>query len=1101
MGPYWGRLAAGRRRWLVAGLAALIVTFPAAIAAAEPASRPIAAVRGLQPIAKVRGRERVRAPIVIPRDTSGTVTPAQERPRERPKLPTVGPAWTFIGPRPVKDTTYGGPTGFVAGRVTSLATLPGSPFDIYAGTSGGGVWKSTNQGGTWIPITDMGPNLSLGWLPSHTTSQAVYAGTGEDDFNADAIPGVGILRLVNSTVTNVAPGLAGMTIGGLVVDRTTAHANLRLFAATSAGLYGSIGGGPGTWTPNYAFDDTMVIDGLPGHATGVIQDKSSASKFFVTVGDACRGTQGAAVVETVNRGTNWTPVLTIPGAGRMAVASGPNNTEYAVGAQCDGNLYNIWKSTAGGAVGTWHPIPASYPYDFFNPSGGNQGQGWYDIAIGVDPTNANNMVVEGVDAFATLDGGNSIHPVGKVYSGGPIHPDFHAVLFTGAQAFYAGNDGGVWSTTDMGGSGTPADWNNLNSTFGTTQFYAGSALDANNVLGGAQDNGNSGFFNGPTTVWQKYTVAGDGFFTAIDYTAGSTTIFGEYGQLGLLQGDSSTPATSLKRSPCSGGQCATAAFSAPFVLDASNPLRLLAGSTNLWESKNASGAYTGGTAWTQIGANLTYGTAHPYLFNANDSISSISVAPQGESNVTYTLSAQGRVFRTLDDQTFTDITSNLPPADPTTATSGWPWGSQIAVNPWNTDEAWVAITGSSVGHVWHTANGGGSWQDITGNLGDIPVTSVLPDPRQPNTIYIGTAAGVYVCNTCGGIGARGSWQHYGTGLPPVWIGQLTMSRDTKELVAWTHGRSAWTIPTDLFPGTQLVTQFPTSGATQGIANGPNGVWFTEGTKVGVAAIDGTVKEYPIPGAVSLQDITLGSDGNMWFTDSGANDFGSISPDGSTIHVYPTLQAGGQPRGIASGPDGNLYICDPGNNEIYVESTAGVELNRQHVPTGGSKPYEIVNGGDGYLYFTEFASSTVSSGGNGQIGVITPSPYAVTEVALPNNTIGPLGIARGPDGHVWYTEWGNGHVGELTSSGPFTGVQEFNVGGVHHTPSGLATGYDRNLWLAMQGLSTLERYNVTTHVVTSYTLPTPAYEIITGPDGNLWYTTQSGAIGRLEMSLS
>jgi streptogramin lyase len=1047
-------------------------------------------------------------PVILPRDTSGVRAPAQVRSGERPHLPTTGPAWTFIGPRPVIDTTYGGPTGRVSGRVTALTTLPGSPFDIYAGTGGGGVWKSTDQGGTWIPITDGAASLSIGALASDTTSQAVYAGTGEDDFSADSIPGVGILRLINTTVTNVAPNLAGATIGGLAVDRTTAHATLRLFAATSLGLYSSTGGGPGSWHPNPGFATAVANNFLPSHATSVIQDLTKPAKFFSAVGAACRnGENEAAILSSTNKGASWVPVLDVPGAARIVVASGPNNTEYAMAAQCNGDLYNIWKSTTGGGAGSWNPIPASYPYDLFDPQGGG-GQGWYDIAIGVDPTNANNAVFEGVDVFATSDGGNSVHVIGHVYNNGPIHPDFHAILFTGANSFYAGNDGGVWSTTDLGGTGAPADWNNLNNTLGTTQFYAGSALDSSHVFGGAQDNGNSGFFNGPTTAWPKYTIAGDGFFTAIDYTAGSTTLFGEYGQLGLLQGDSSAAATSNAISPCAGGSCGTAAFSAPVVLDPSNPKRLLAGSTNLYESKNSSGTYTGGAragAGTTIGTNLTYGTAHSYLFNDRDSLSSISVAPQGESNVIYTLSAQGRAFRTLDDQHFSDVTSNLPPANPATATAGWPWASQIAVNPWNTDEAWVGITGSHVGHVWHTDDGGSSWQDITGNLGDIPVTSVLPDPRQKNVLYIGTANGVYVCVTCGGGAATGIWQHYGTGLPAVWIGQLTMSRDTKEIVAWTHGRSVWTIPTSLPPGVGTVTEFPTTGTTSGIANGPNGVWFTDGTKVGVAAIDGTVKEYPIPGAVSLQDITLGSDGNMWYTDSGADFFGKIKPDGTGIQTFSTLQPNGAPRGIATGPDGNLYICAPGTagaaSQIYVESTAGVELNRQPVPTAGSKPYEIVNGGDGFLYFTEFASSIVT-GTNGQIGVITPSPFSITEVALPNNTFGPLGIGLGPDGHVWYTEYGNGHVGRVTGHGPATGVQEFTAGGGVHGPSGLTTGYDRQLWLAEDGAATtLERFDPTTHATKSYTLPTSAYEIITGPDGNLWYTTQSNKLGRLELSLS
>jgi streptogramin lyase len=1072
----------------------------------------VAALAGPSTAASPVGSPAVTRRAVQPRDTSGVNAPAQVRPDGQPALPTTGPAWTFIGPRPVKDPTYGGPTGLVSGRVTSLATLPASPFDIYAGTADGGVWKSTNKGSTWIPITDAAANLSIGALASDPSSEAVYAGTGEDNFNADAVPGVGILRLVNTTVTNVAPALAGATIGGIAIDRTTAHASLRLFAATSVGLYQSTGGGSGSWTANSGFASAVTSHGLTDHATGVIQDFTTATKFFAVVGNACRNGQSyAAILESTNQGASWSVVFKVAGS-RIAMASGPNNTEYAIAAKCNGDLYNVWKSTSGGASGTWHPISATFPYDLFNPQGTTgAGQGWYDIGVGVDPTNANRVVFEGVDAFATADGGSTVHPIGKVYSGGAIHPDFHAILFTGANSLFTGNDGGVWSTSDLGGTGSAADWTNLNATLATTQFYAGNELDSHDVLGGAQDNGNSGFFGGPTTTWHKYTDAGDGFFTAIDYTAGSHKIYTEFPQLGLLQGDSTSPSTSNVWGPCglaTNQNCASADFSAPFVLDPSNPKRLLAGSVNLYESKNSSGIYTGGGAgsafWTQIAANLTYGTAHPYLFHPNDALSSIAVAPKGESNVMYTLSAQGRAFRTLDDKHFSSVTGNLPPADATKATYGWPWGSQIAVNPWNTDEAWVAITGAKVGHVWHTDNGGASWQDITANLGDIPVSSVLVDPRQKNTIYIGAANGVYVCYTCGGGAPLGNWEHYGTKLPAVWVSQLALTRDTRYIVAWTHGRSAWMIPATLPSGTSQIKEFATSGPTTGMANGPNGVWFTEGTKVGVAALDGTVKEFTIPGASQLQDITLGPDGNMWFTDSGANFFGSISPDGKTIHTYPTLQPGGRPRGIAAGPDGNLYICDSGLSQIYVESTAGVQINRQHVPTANAKPYEIVNGGDGYLYFTEFAAPI--SAGSGQIGVITPSPYSVTEVPTPNTTIGPLGIGLGPDGHVWFTEYGNDHVGQVIGSGPSATVKEFSAGSGAHGPSGLATGYDRKLWLAMDGAaSTLEQFDTTTDTVTNtYTLPTPgesAYEIITGPDGNLWYSTQSNTIGRIELALS
>src|SRR5438270_19472 len=218
----------------VATAAAILAGTVAALAAGSQAASPV-------------GSRASGGRVIQPRDTSGVHAQAQVQPGAQPALPTTGPQWTFIGPRPVKDPTYGGPTGLVSGRVTSLATLPASPSDIYAGTAGGGVWKSTNQGGTWIPITDAAANLSIGALASDPSSEAVYAGTGEDNFNADTVPGVGILQLVNSTFTNVAPALAGATIGRIAVDRTTAHASLRLFAATSVGLYQSTGGGAGSW--------------------------------------------------------------------------------------------------------------------------------------------------------------------------------------------------------------------------------------------------------------------------------------------------------------------------------------------------------------------------------------------------------------------------------------------------------------------------------------------------------------------------------------------------------------------------------------------------------------------------------------------------------------------------------------------------------------------------------------------------------------------------------------------------------------------------------------------------------------------------------------
>ena len=89
--------------------------------------------------------------------------------------------------------------------------------------------------------------------------------------------------------------------------------------------------------------------------------------------------------------------------------------------------------------------------------------------VAVDPTNANHAVFGGVQMLATRNGGASFAQIARApgckdSNSCPIHADFHAVAFTGADAFYAGNDGGVWKTTDLGGTGTRSDWTDLNAT-------------------------------------------------------------------------------------------------------------------------------------------------------------------------------------------------------------------------------------------------------------------------------------------------------------------------------------------------------------------------------------------------------------------------------------------------------------------------------------------------------------------------------------------------------------------------------------------------------------------------------------------------------------
>ncbi len=1043
-----------------------------------------------------------------PTSTSfGTPSPPPSGPAA---VPTTGPAWTFAGPQPIanEQVYFTPPTkiGDASGRVTSLAVDPAKRSTVWAGTAGGGVWETTDAGKTWTPMTDDAPNLSIGAVATDATGADVFAGTGEENFNADAIPGSGILESIGGGAWKLedSGALAGKEVGGLVVDRRTSGTTMHVFAATTAGLLESKDEGT-TWSVDSGFASAVTTAGATPTPIEVVQDATNAKRFYATTGGTgCKG----AVFESNDSGATWTSTLAPASVKRIAIGTGPGGVAYAMVSNCKGGLEGIYRTTNGT---TWSKLPNPSPNPL-TPDDDGSSQGWYDLAVGVDPKDADNAVFAGIDIVATTTAGASYTDIGKVYTGGVVHPDFHAIAFSGPTSFYTGNDGGVWSTTDLGGTGAASDWNDLNKTLGVTQYYQGSALDADDVLGGAQDNGGSGFFNGQKLAWTQYTQVGDGVDAGINYQVGSNAIYTEAFGLLMQKGDSSTPSADTSAYPCPGG-CSSASFMAPFVVDPTNPNRLLAGATEVYESK-VSGTYTGGTpagsgGWTQISGDLTfdenYGDNFYYNSATNvgdDPITSIAVGPAGESNTIMTASTFGDLYRTDDDFTTpVDITGNFPAPDPKGFVAGWPRIGQITFNPWDTKEAWVTQIATGQGHVYHTmdAEAGAKWTDLTGGLGDIPVTSIVVDPRQPSTVYVGTSSGVYVCTTCGGASASPNWERFGSGFPNVWVSSLSLSRDTKEIIAFTHGRGAWTIPTPDVALRQQVTEFPTTNATHAIADGPGGVWFTEnGGIIGRANPDGTVSQWTVPGAGNLLGICLGPDGNMWFTDQGTTGtgaFGYITPDGKTIKEFTgTLQVGSQPRGIAAGNDGNLYITDSSSNsQIYVESTAGTEVARIITPTRGAGPYDIVSGPGKVLYFTELLAN--------KIGAISTGSYAITEKKVPNTeSFGALGIGIGPDGNPWYADSTDNAVGVLKSGGS---ISELSMGGSGGGPAGVATGYDRELWVAMYShADAIDEINITTGAVISYPAPSGAtpYQLVTGPDGNVWFTDESNAaIGMVDLS--
>jgi len=297
-----------------------------------------------------------------------------------------------------------------------------------------------------------------------------------------------------------------------------------------------------------------------------------------------------------------------------------------------------------------------------------------------------------------------------------------------------------------------------------------------------------------------------------------------------------------------------------------------------------------------------------------------------------------------------------------------------------------------------------------------------------------------------------------------------------------------------------ITEFPipTAGSQPyGITMGPDGnVWFTEevGNKIGriTPGSVNTIAEFPIPG-FGPQGITAGPDGNLWFTEYFANNIGRITPGSpNTVTEFPIPTVGSFPSCITVGPDGNLWFTEYLGNKIGRITPDSPNTITEFPITTGRLPQGIA-GLDDNLWFTEHLGNNI-----GRITVA--SPNVVTELPIPTSGGKPTGITAGSDGNLWFAENGGHKIGRITS-GSVNIITEFPVPGALFQPEAITAGPDGNLWFTEDINNKIGRITPgSPNTITEFSIPNSGdieYGITTGPDGNLWFTEYLGnKIGRL-----
>ena len=685
--------------------------------------------------------------------------------------------WTPLGPAPVQSGS-----NLSTGRVAALVAHPTDPNTIYAATAGGGVWKTTDGGTNWAPLTDNQETMYMGAIAlAPSNPEVVYAGTGEASYGPSKIalrrenifPGRGVLLSTDGGNTWVQEGrdlFYRRTISQIVVDPTDSST---VYLAVGAQAFTGLTGNTGVWKSTDAGATwNQVINGLPNFGdidavSDLAMDPADPQHLFAAVGTPA-GSLANGVYQTFDGGASWVPAGNFPtggsdtNLGRIVLAVSPSSPQivFAAVAHSGANatLYHIYRTTDGG--NTWTAL-ANVP-NYMGPYGD------YNTSLAVDPTDPNVVFAGGqTSQIRTLNGGSTWTNVD--FGLHSPHDDFHGIGFDAAGRLLDGTDGGMFRLENPTSSGNPV-WTDLNGTLNTIQL-TGIAMDPTNfdiVYGGAQDNFTEKFVDNLT--W-NYLRGGDGGFTRVDFTSPSTVYATyQYPQgSGFLARSTNGGASWLGRT--SGINTSDPGdFYTPYVMDPSNASRLLLGTNRVYETVNRA------DNWAPISTPFANG------WTVNDVVD--SVAASGTDPDTIYATAGAHVFVTRNHgATWQETNPTAPNPDVRYR--------DIRVDANDTNVAYVVAASygdaTGGGHVWVTLDGGASWNDISGNLPDEPVWTVAiqPNPGQ-DILHVGADDGVYISYDLGT-----TWAREGQGMPNVQTHQLEVNTDLGILAAATYGRGLW----------------------------------------------------------------------------------------------------------------------------------------------------------------------------------------------------------------------------------------------------------------------------------------------------------------------
>lgn len=681
--------------------------------------------------------------------------------------------WTQLG-----YATNGGTR--IGGRIVCMAIDPNNTNNLWVGSAGGGMFKSTNAGTSWTNVVTNLPVMGVSSIIiDPANSNTIYAGTGEL-YNTDYTNiGFSVWKTRGTYGIGVIKSTDGGASWSKVMLRTPTDlfaiqmlafkpgSSSTIYACGSDGLYRTLDAGI-TWNKIYTAVNVRDIAINP----------SNTDQIVITVGNLTNTTKG--VFRSTN-GNNVSPTFTQISGGWPGSFAGYINLDNvgattlvaSVGVASTGTPNEIYRSSDFGA--TWSVLSGSNHCSY---------QFWFAHTVAINPFATDSIMYGGVDLYRhKLTGSKSV-------INGP-HADQHDIKFDPIRRgyVYVCNDGGVYKSTNGGSSFTA-----INNGINATQFFASlgvSKTNANRMIGGLQDNGQV-VYNG--TNWTTPTGAGgDGTACAISPTNDNILL-------------ASRDAREIKRSTTGGSLSSTVtsywgftgdsrtAFCAPIAFAPSNGNIVYQASDNLHKSTDAGGSFTNNTLGT--------GTPTNFIEAIHKTAIALAVSPTNENKVYVSTSP----FAQYDNDNNNIYVTGTPNILKTT-TGGTPFTSikgtlpdrfvmDFAISKFNDDSLYIVLGGFGTSHVYLSPNGGTTWQSIGAGLPDVPFNAIVIDPVNPKTIYAACDFGVYVSPDRGA-----NWYNYSDGFSDATLVIDLQIDANNKLIAATHGRGVYR--SDLYTNSTL----------------------------------------------------------------------------------------------------------------------------------------------------------------------------------------------------------------------------------------------------------------------------------------------------------